>query len=127
MHTGDDRAYDLMDRGLRAVDAIGVPESPKLLNFRGKCLLLLGRGDEGCAAFHRCTAIYPETSFAWNNAAICDLRNPDLRDDQGPKFEKALALAYRAEHRDAARANLDAYHRWRAAGYAGRFDGTLVY
>ena len=32
-----------------------------------------------------------------------------------------------AEHVDAARANLAEFRRWRDSGWAGTFDGTLVY
>ena len=116
-----------MERGLRAVELLNVPQSPKVLVFKGKCLLLLGHGDEGCSYFHACTELYPNTSFAWNNAAICDLREPSLRPFQREKLQKALDLAYRHEHKEAAQQNLDAYVFWQNNNYQGTFDGTLVY
>jgi hypothetical protein len=127
MHRNDPRALPLMDRGLRAVDLMNIPDSPKLLNYRGKSMLLLGNGQDGCEAFHLSTEIYPDFAVAWNNAAICDLRDPNLRDFQEPKFERALALAYRDEHTNAAALNLERYRAWKGGGYAGTFDGTLVY
>ena len=81
----------------------------------------------GCALFHEAKALYPESSFAHNNAAICDLRHPDSRQGQAPNFQLALELARRQDHRAAAQQNLVAYEAWERNGFQGRYDGTLVY
>lgn len=129
MARGDrgDKARDLMARGLAAVERLGVPESPKTLVFRGKALVMLGELDAGCALFDRCVERFPHAGFAWIDAGICALRDPARREAQEATFEKALALARRPEHVDAARANLAEFRRWRDSGWAGTFDGTLVY
>ena len=129
MARGDrgDTARDLMARGLAAVERLGVPESPKTLVFRGKALVMLGELDAGCALFDRCVERFPHAGFAWIDAGICALRDPARREAQEATFEKALALARRPEHVDAARANLAEFRRWRDSGWAGTFDGTLVY
>ena len=114
-------------RGLAAVERLGVPESPKTLVFRGKALVMLGELDAGCALFDRCVERFPHAGFAWIDAGICALRDPARREAQEATFEKALALARRPEHVDAARANLAEFRRWRDSGWAGTFDGTLVY
>ena len=129
LHHGDNHrsSADLLARGLRAVEDLRVPRNPKVMVFRGKCLLLLGQSDEGCRLMHEVTELYPHAPYAWNNAAICDLIDPALRDFQGDKFQRALDLAVRHEHKSAAARNLEVYAAWRDGGYHGQFDGTLVY
>ena len=129
LHHGDNHrsSADLLARGLRAVEDLRVPRNPKVMVFRGKCLLLLGQSDEGCRLMHEVTELYPHAPYAWNNAAICDLIDPALRDFQGDTFQRALDLAVRHEHKSAAARNLEVYVAWRDGGYHGQFDGTLVY
>ena len=129
MQTGDPDNLSpiLMDRGLRAVNDLNVPPNPKVMVFRGKCLLLLGNAEEGCAIMHEATRVYPDFACGWNNAAICDLRDPEKRDLQGANFRRAADLASRPEHKNAAAANVANFDAWQRNGYHGTFDGTLVY
>jgi len=94
-------------------------------------------------------------AMGWNNVAICGLHDWEQRNHQsrggaenllktgfcwppldarrgnpprrGPVFEHALQLAYRPEHRVAARDNLREYNRWKGSGYQTQFEGTLLY
>ena len=90
-------------------------------------MFTVGQSDEGCRLMHEVTELYPHAPYAWNNAAICDLIDPALRDFQGDTFQRALDLAVRHEHKSAAARNLEVYVAWRDGGYHGQFDGTLVY
>lgn len=122
-----ERARPMFQTALESVERLGLPSSPKERVFRGKILVLLGRADEGCALFEAARRDYPDSALAQNNVAVCDLRHAERRDAQGPNFERALALAYRDEHRDAIRHNLREFGAWRDRGYHGRIDATLVY
>ena len=122
-----DFSRELTRRGLEAAERLRVPESPKWLVFRGKCLVLLGDLDAGCQLFDRCVASYPDAIFGRIDSAICALRDPDLRDAQEAAFERALELSVRPEHANAAAKNLEEHRRWKASGYAGQFQGTIVY
>jgi len=117
----------LLERALKRVEAMRLPPNAKEMVFRGKNLVLLGDAERGCALFDEAKTRYPDSPFALNNAAICDLRAPEKRDAQRAALEDALARASRDEHRDNIRANLAGYDAWRAAGYQGRYDGALIY
>ena len=87
---------------------------------------MLGELDAGRALFDRCVERFPHAGFAWIDAGICSAPRPGAARGPGSHVGNALALAAaRARERRAGQPRR--IPRWRDSGWAGTFDGTLVY
>lgn len=127
MRRGQGQPLPMFEEALRAVERMRLPPNPKEMVFRGKIKVLLGDTETGCGLFRQAQADYPNSAFAHNNAAVCALRDPELRAEQGQNFARARALAYRDEHKTAIDHNLRTFSKWSENGFQGRVDATLVY
>ncbi|MGH7734406.1 MAG: tetratricopeptide repeat protein, partial [Gemmatimonadales bacterium] len=65
------------------------PDSPKLWNERGVCLMQAGRGDDSAACFARATAIDGRYALAWNNLGVLRSQQADVEAAQ-ESFHQAL-------------------------------------